>query len=203
MKYVFFLGASFALLVGCGEGSGGDANGDGAGDDTSGSATATDSDEAMGADEAVGGSGGATGSDDVTGGDASMGGSGGATGGASPPRPIVCSPDLSERMVPCQGTPAEVPTQTKSFSVSGPFAAGDTVAVSVQASSGLGMTVQAFSEQSTCEGPLTTIGEVVVPNADYSCAEVTLAEPAQAVHFEFLDDSVAYPALFAVCGGCP
>lgn len=184
MRHLFFLFASFTVLGGCGDGSGSEPNGDGDGDGALTGGTGT--------------GGGAT-----TGGDSSTGGSNGATGGSPPTGPIACTPDISERMVPCEGTPAEVPTQTKSFSVSGPFSAGASVAVSVQASSGLGMTVQAFSEQSTCDGPVTTIGEVIVPNADYSCAEVTLTDAAQAVRFEFLDDSVAYPVLFAVCGGCP
>jgi hypothetical protein len=154
-----------------------------------------------------GGSGGASGGGS---GGANGGGSGGANGGGSgrstggsPTAPIACSPDISGQMVPCDGTPAKVPTRTKRFSVTGPFSAGESVAVSVRASSGLGLNVQAFAESAACDDSMTLIGEVVVPNGDYSCAEVTLTEATQAVRFELLDDSVTYPALHAVCGGCP
>jgi hypothetical protein len=127
---------SMALVCGCSGGSGTESNGDGDGD----------GDGALTGGSATGG-GGATGGGSATGGGVATGGSDGSTGGSAPTAPISCSPDISGQMVPCEGTPAEVPTQTKSFSVTGPFSAGETVALSLRASSRSGMAVQAFAEQ--------------------------------------------------------
>ncbi len=191
MKTLFLFLAGVSLVCGCSGGSETETLGDGDGDSTS---TGGDSGSSGGA---------ATGGETATGGEAASGGTQGGTGGFPPTAPIACSPDISDRMIPCGGTPASVPSQTKNFSVTGPFAAGETIALSVQASSRSGMSVQAFPEQTACDDSMTMISEVTVPNADYSCVEITLTEGTQAVRFEFVSSAVAFPTLHQVCGGCP
>lgn len=198
---VVFVAFGCSVVSGCGGGSGTESNGDGDGDSPSTGGAGTGGDAATGGGPGTGG-GPATGGSATGGSDGATGGTDGSTGG-SPTAPIACSPDISGQMVPCEGTPAEVPTQTKSFSVTGPFAAGETVALSLRASSRSGMIVQAFAEQAACDDSMTMIEEVVVPSADYSCIEVSVTEAAQAVRFEFLDEAVSYPWLYAACGGCP
>jgi hypothetical protein len=129
------------------------------------------------------------------------GGSSGSSGGSS--SGACGTPDLASQMVPCAGTQAEVPSQTEDFSVTGPFAAGATVAVVGRASSGLGMDVRAYSEPAACDDSMTLIGEFVIPNADETCVEVTLPEAAESVRFQFEQDTASYARLMAVCGQCP
>ncbi len=196
---------SLALMtaaVACGNGE--DAAESNAAGGTGGGGTGTLVDDTGGGTDAGGAGGGSGG---TTGGsDGDMGGSDGDMGGSAEPGPSgpdSCSPDISSRMVPCAGTPAQVPTRTTTFSVTGPFSEGETVAVFVEASSGTGLTVQAFAEQASCDESMTLIEEVVVPNGDKTCVEVSASEATEAIRFELLDDSVTYPALHAVCGECP
>jgi hypothetical protein len=167
----------------------------GGGEDTNSDGDAT-------GDVGTGGVGtGDVGTGDVGTGDVGTGGADGASGGSSSTTD-ACSPDMSSQFVPCD-TNTEVPTLTEDFSIIGPFSPGDTVAVSVAASSGLGITVQAYTEPASCSDSMTLISEQVVPNADQTCVEVTVTEATASVHWLLVQDTVSPARLFAVCGQCP